>query len=197
MVLTDNFIWTHLPRTGGTSTVAMFEVFGIMSVHADNDYRKHQTFRECIEQRLVDEKRHHVCNLRRLIPWLQSIGKCQLQYPGGIFDPQCAKQGLVYLLHNDQTRAVWLAHVDQILTEYMIPRVDTWLRTEHLKEDFIAMISRFTTVTKKQERQLSRIHKNRGIDTTRVWTKRECRQIYAACPGWAALERQVYGDLPR
>lgn len=195
MVIGENFVWTHLPRTGGDSTVSMFEVLGFRSVYAKSDHRKHTTLAAAIAAGLVESKVLHICNFRRLIGWLTSMAMLQLRFPGGIFDRRLALRGEVYLLLNDQTTAVWRAKIDDVLIDYMSPRVDAWLRTEYLAQDFLRLMERSTPATGEQSRRIGAICENRGGPARRLWTEREYRQIYAACPLWASIERELYGAV--
>ena len=37
MIITDNFIWLHLPKTGGTSTAKLFREINIPGIRVDPD----------------------------------------------------------------------------------------------------------------------------------------------------------------
>lgn len=193
MVIGEQFVWTHLPRTGGDSTVSMFELLGFGSVYAKSDHRKHTTLATAIKVKAVKADVVHVCNFRRLIPWLTSIAMLQLRYPGGTFDSRLALRGEIDLLLNDQTTAAWRPTIDDVLARYQAPRVDVWFRTEHLAADFLRFIRRYTPVGEEQAQQILAVYENRGAPARPLWTSRQCRQIYAACPRWAALERELYG----
>jgi hypothetical protein len=116
-----------------------------------------------------------------------------VRYPRGVFDRQLALQGEIYLLLSDQSPELWRARIDDVLGQFVQPRVDVWLRTEHLAEDFTRLIRRFRDPTDEQLQRVGTIYKNQGRPARRLWTEQECRQIYSACPRWAALEAELYG----
>jgi hypothetical protein len=78
------------------------------------------------------------------------------------------------------------------------PRVDVWLRTEHLVDDFLAFVRPRTDVAEthiEQIRQLPRVNELVYDKALNHWfTSAHVRLMYLRNPAWAAVEKAVYGD---
>jgi hypothetical protein len=90
--------------------------------------------------------------------------------------------------------------IDGYLTEVMCGQVDHWLRTEHLAEDFIRVMSEFGPISDEQRDAIRKVRINvapNGYerDIWKVFTRDEVKQLYESCPLWASIEKEVYGSL--
>jgi hypothetical protein len=75
-----------------------------------------------------------------------------------------------------------------------------WLRTEHLAEDFIRVMSEFGPISDEQRDAIRKVRINvapNGYerDIWKVFTRDEVKQLYESCPLWASIEKEVYGSL--
>ena len=192
MVIGERFAWAHLPKTGGDATLGLFQLFPDLILHADarGTNSKHDSFqaREAeIRGKLL------TLNIRRLPAWMLSLAQHE------------AKHGLY-----PDYRPLPLACADEIaertsadamLREFTscgrLP-IDRWLRTEHLRQDFLAFLREFTTLSKEQVRLVQRapmVNAMRYDHNPRHWfTEEQIRRMYRNNPLWAAIEQEVYGS---
>jgi hypothetical protein len=77
--------------------------------------------------------------------------------------------------------------------------IDHWLRLEHLREDFLDFVAGLVTVTPEQRRSVLELPPadvaSYDRDLRRWFTAGQLHALYEANPRWAALERELYGDL--
>ena len=133
MLISNRFIWLHLPKTGGTSTAKLFRELNIPGITVDPDDidAKH----ESIENRLRDFKlaqtQETIITTRRLSSWLLSdwhhkTKKMGLEIP---FGP--VKSGLFYSLRLGGT---WVS-ADYWIHYFKATKCTHAVRLEHLEED--------------------------------------------------------------
>lgn len=195
MVIGEQFVWAHLPKTAGMATARFFRLFPDLIVFIDpedtNDM--HTPFSERAEQvrgKLL------AMNFRRLPTWV--LSRAQHVARWGIHPdykpiPMDPPEKLASSSFPD-TRIKLYTDDDRI-------RIDRWLRAESITDDFLAFISEFTDVTAEQRRQ---VHELGPVNTHEYdkdlanWFGPDLiERMYAANPRWAALEREIYGDTFR
>ncbi len=83
-------------------------------------------------------------------------------------------------------------------TNLGLVRIDRWLRTEHLDEDFLAFVGELTDVTPARAARVAaigRVNAHRYDRDVRRWfTPRQIARMYERNPAWASIERRIYGD---
>lgn len=193
MVVGERFAWAHLPKTGGDTTRALFELFPGLVQHADpgdtND--KHATFQARAE--LVRGK-VLAMNFRRLPAWVLSRAHHVARegtWPDYRPQPVPSPEDLAAsALPDDRLRH---------FTRFGRTPIDHWLRLERLREDFLGFVAGFVPVTPEQEREVRALPAHDVAsydrDPRRWFSERQLRSMYEANPHWAALERELYGDL--
>ena len=211
MVIGPDFVWAHMPKTGGTSVVEMFGlVDNSLDIDAAHDnVLTHDTFAVKEARTGIDlSGKQRLLNIRRLPAWIISFANYTRDMsPVPKKDLLCGKVHCVFPL--DDITIVDLSEAmkhhkqyfaDDLLKQYICGRVDHWLRTEHLAKDFISCVSEFISIAPEQRRQLNKLRLNvqtydRNI---RSWfrTKRSLKRLYDLNPVWAELERELYGSLP-
>jgi len=191
VIIGRDFAWAHLAKAGGEMTHALFSEFPEVIEFADDAHTvaQHTAFEDRPEQ--VAGKRR-VLNIRRLPSWMLS------------FHVWKAVQGLLPDFEPSPMRSpheIADSNVaDAFLVRYRPPEggIDTWLRTEHLIDDFLVFIEQHTDVTDEQRkavRELPRINElvyDKRID--HWFTSAHLRLMYLRNPMWATVEAAVYGD---
>jgi hypothetical protein len=193
MVIGERFAWAHLPKTGGDTTRGLFELFPGLIRHADpsDTNAKHDTFhdrREAIAGKTL------AMNFRRLPEWVLSrahhVSREGL-WPQYRPQPMPAAQALAESSLPDER----LLH----FTRFGRIHIDHWLRLEHLREDFLDFVAGLVTVTPEQRRSVLELPPadvaSYDRDLRRWFTAGQLHTLYEANPRWAALERELYGDL--
>lgn len=188
MVVGRSFVWAHLPKAAGDTTLAMFRLFPELVESADGHrhQRKHDYFRD----RPVAGKTR-VLNIRRLPHWVLSYhvhGATHGLYPTYDRVPMPSADEMA------ESRAP-----DGHLTNFADEGIDVWLRTESLADDFLAFASTLTDVTERRRRA---VRKTKAENTARYdrelgrwFTDDHLARMYEANPFWRDVERLVYGDV--
>jgi hypothetical protein len=193
VVIGQGFAWSHLPRTAGTVTLAMFELFPDLVEHADPAETKYQhaTFADRAPQ--IAGKRLSL-NFRRLPEWVLSrahrVALCGVE-PEYVPSPMASPHEL------SRSRVP-----DDRLEEFTGAgrfEVDRWLRVEHLAEDFLGLIAEFRDPTTEERQRVGALPLVNAIeydhDVSHWFTAAQMREMYAHNPRWAALEERLYGAL--
>jgi hypothetical protein len=193
VVIAERFAWAHLPKTGGDTTRELFELFPALVLHADpgdtND--KHALFSR---RRAEIEGKTLAMNFRRLPAWVLSRG--QHLSREGLYPeyeplpvPSAAEMACTGI--PDER----LLH----FTDHWRLEITAWLRLEHLREDFIAFVSRFVELGPDDVR---RVHEHPARDVAdydrrlESWfSPGQLEEMYQRNPRWAALEQELYGNL--
>jgi hypothetical protein len=187
MVIGEQFAWCHMPKTGGDTTLELFQLLPRLIVHADprNVEAKHTTFAE---------REHEItgkllaCNLRRLPAWTLSWD-------------QHFSQHRVTAMSSPQEMAE-RPRGDRRLAHYTAGgrfHIDRWLRMEYLAMDFTAFVSELTDPTDGERHSIANYPPVNALsydhEIDHWFTPAQVRQMYASNPVWAALEERVYGNL--
>jgi hypothetical protein len=193
MVVGERFAWAHLPKTAGMATAKLFMLFPELVVFADpedtND--KHTPFSERRDQ---IQGKVLAMNFRRLPIWV--LSRAQHVSRWGIYPdykpiPMDPPETLADSPFPDSRL--------ELFTDEGRIRIDRWLRTDFMTEDFLAFISEFADVTGERKRQVEEIGPvnthDYDKDVSKWFTPDLIERMYAANPIWARLEREIYGDL--
>jgi len=193
VVIADSFAWAHLPKTGGDATQRMLAGVPGLVRFADDPASddKHLPF-FAREDRLGG--RLLVMNIRRLPAWALSGAQHRARHglapdyrPAPLEDAEaiCRKTDADDLLR-------WM-------TDHGRLAVGRWLRTESLSEDVVALLEHVGVAGEVARAAVGRVGRvNAGDyehDVTRHFTAAQIERLYALNPGWAAIEREVYGGV--
>ncbi|MFN8164555.1 MAG: hypothetical protein U0R26_12175, partial [Solirubrobacterales bacterium] len=192
MVITKHFAWAHLGKTGGDATQQMLEaVPGLVEwAHSPDTNAKHDPFAlhaAAIAGRL------RVMNLRRLPSWI--LSRAQHMRTHGPW-PEGRHH---YMQTADEM-------VEDIYADYDLRRmsdgprcpIQWWLRQEHLADDVAALLDHFGQLTGTAQEGITSVPyraKAYAHDLESTFTAEQIRRMYRLNPGWAEVERKVYGDL--
>ncbi|WP_102226348.1 hypothetical protein [Acidimangrovimonas sediminis] len=201
MIVSDRWIWLHVPKCAGTATEkilhAAFEddpevVFDAVAPGLPVIWHDGLADRAARVEGFAPRGRAVVANIRRLPLWLLSRVHFEVQRYG----PEAIVRREV--LVSGRFRPVPLGvpkplrRADDELARYL-PGVTHWLRTEHLAEDIPAAFG--ITVPRRRARDRVNATTLEYIKDPGFWfTAAELRALYAANPLWAELEARVYGD---
>lgn len=192
MICGNDFIWLHLPKTGGTSTAELFRNLNITGIQVDPDTEdsKHESIETRLGSANASDNKLIVITSRRLVSWLVSDWhhktiKMGLNIP---FEP--TKSGLFYSLRLGGT---WVA-ADYWLHYFKATNCDRVVRLEHLQEDSNKLV---LPLLPEGTPKLRFPDQNRNQYQRRIenfFNTRDLKRIYANNPTWSEWEKTIYGD---
>ena len=195
MIVGPDWIWLHVPKCGGTAVEqvlrkafrrrrdVVFDRVGRRSpVIWHHSLRRRREFDPDFDP---SGKRVIGC-IRRLPSWLLSRVHFEAERSKLIPTREQFLRGEFY------ESTGYLSKADRMIREFDPPRVDHWIRVEHMVEDLSESFGlKLRSIPRVNEGKMPFIK-----DISLWFTPEELRGLYAANPIWAALERQVYGSLP-
>jgi hypothetical protein len=195
MVIGERFAWAHLPKTGGSATLELFQLFPELILLADSEdsNEKHTRFEER-EAQIAGKQL--VMNIRRLPFWV--LSRAQHVARWGVFPDYepIPIPSADELADSD--------FPDSRLTIYTADgrfEIDRWLRMEHMAEDFLDFVSAHTDVTEERRAAvfaMPMVNTHEYDRELAAWfTPDQIERMYERNPLWEALERRLYGDLVR
>jgi hypothetical protein len=185
MVIGETFVWAHFPKAAGDATLGLFRMFPEVIVSADDTASpaKHTRFPE-VADRIGDKLL--VMNIRPLPAWLLS------------FAHQMAKQ-----TGRDQSQATIKEIMAAVQPDGKLKafcgdgrfRIDRWIHTERLADDFLAFISTVTDVSPRARKKVRRGQRRNEQRYDRDWdtwfTSADLERLYVQNPFWATIERDA------
>jgi len=203
MVIGKDFIWIHMRKTGGDSVRYMFDIISRMVFYADPfiSWEKHDTIEEKLKKfkkrgfpiEFLGEKQKRILNLRRLPAWLLSNAHQRKMEAKTPLDIDILRQGIL-----PGKKDFPEAYPDKILTHFMCNRIDYWLRTEYLAEDFIKIMSNFVIINEPEQNLIRKIKANVTYYNKNIqdwFSNHDLEVIYKNNPLWAEKEKELYGTL--
>ena len=195
MIISNCFIWLHLPKTGGTSTARLFREINIPGVSVDPDDvdAKHESIEHRLNSVNLQTERETIITSRRLANWLLSdwhhkTKKMGLELP---FNP--VKSGLFYSLRLGGT---WVA-ADYWIHYFSATSCSHTVRLEHLEEDsnryVLPLLPKGTKPLRFPNQNTNQYSRN--IED--FFGKRDLNRIYENNPAWTAWEEEVYGTTSK
>ena len=193
MIIGKGFVWSHFPKTGGTSTRAMFNVINDVII---KEYKQLDMTHKRFAEFEFDKKSKKILNIRRLPHFAISTAFEHQNNSGIPFDKaKLLEEGALQSHTNGKLGSFKL---NNSIRNFMCGNVDHWLRTEFLANDFIKTMKRFGHISSHQKAIIKNIHQNKGnyhhaID--RYLTKEEINILYALCQFWTVMEKKIYGNI--
>ncbi len=195
MLISDSFIWLHLPKTGGTSTARLFRRLDIPGISVDPDSvdAKHESIEIRLGKMKMEMEKKTIITSRRLAHWLLSDWhhkrkKMNLEIP---FDP--VKSGLFYSLRLGGT---WVA-ADYWIHYFNATSCTYTVRLEHLEEDsnrYVLPLLPKGTKSLEFPRQNTNQYSHKIED---FFSRRDLKRIYENNPAWTAWEEKIYGSTSK
>lgn len=201
-ILPTDRIWPHFPKAEGTSVEKTLATLfkRDQSVIFDKLDQNNLIWHHSLEERRVHdpsfdpEGRRVIANIRRLPSWILSRVHFEVQRSGtagGVRRSDLVNGRFAVPVAGGKSR---LYQADVVLQKFA-PDVTHWVRMEKLAEDLAPAVG-------LEEFQVAAemVRENKGkLDYIRdipFWfTPENLKQLYAANPAWAELERRVYGKL--
>ena len=194
MIYNDNFVWLHLPKTGGTTVHNLFQNLAIPGLHVDNNNSK--TKHDSLERRAKTGwrkgKRKPFITFRRLEDWLISDWMHKKTWMGLKDLPlEPVQSGLFYSLRLGGT---WVA-ADWWIQYFQIDDSFTFLRLEHLEEDINNQLLHHVADNMKAIEIRKKDNKNQNRDAlteTNQINPMNLDRIKLINPKWASIEASLY-----
>lgn len=197
MIWNENFVWLHIPKTGGTTMSRIFRNIDDSSLNIDDDAKdeKHDSEkdRNLRDQNWKIGERKRVINIRKLSSWLISDWnhkRKHMHLTNLPFEP--VKSGLFYSV---RLGGIWVT-ADYWLRYQDVDQKTLILRLEFLECDIREYIfpltkpRNHTIIFNKRDNKLdlnteekARYNLNDRLDVERIYTNN---------PYWAELENRVY-----
>lgn len=192
MVITEKFAWAHLPKAAGTATQAMFMAVPGLVIYAapidSND--KHDAFwqhEEAIEGKL------RVMNIRRLPSFV--LSNAHHKAVSGLWPdfkplPMPSVEEMVENRGPDDMLR-WMTDGPRL-------PVERWLRTENLTDDVLELVDEVGALSRKARKAVASVPwvgKPYDHKVTTAFGPDDVRRMYERNPGWAEVERAVYGEI--
>ncbi|MCL4683350.1 hypothetical protein KJ059_01210 [Myxococcota bacterium] len=205
MVVSDHFLWLHIPKTAGDATLRMFEALDhpwrLIDPHSDA--RKHGTLADAHERVPGAGTLAVIANLRRLPEMaLSYFHHMQRHDPterfanGRCFGEMTFREYLHFVIEHPQTQSYdW--HLDHFLGAR---EADHWLLVSDLAESFVRVIGRYVAIPPDTAEAIREVRANvggyaRADDPSRWYDRSEMISLYRNCPRWSRCERREYGNL--
>ena len=186
MVIGKFFVWAHLGKTGGDTTLCLFQLFPELVEDADSGPGKHATFAERPD-RVAGKTR--ALNIRRLPSWVLAFSVHKTLY--GLRGR--SKRGPM-----DSPHQMARSHdPDYYLRTYLQGgAISHWMRVEYLKEDFLSFISHYADVSDNRRLAVQRLAPANTAtydrDPSHWFSDSQIALLYESNPLWAKVEQQVY-----
>lgn len=202
MVVSEHFLWLHIPKTAGDATLLMFRqldhTWRLIDPHSDP--RKHSTLAEAFERVPDVGNLRVIANLRRLpeltlsyFHHMQRHGRDERFASGRPFGDLTFREYVQYVVEHPDTQSY-----DWILNRHLGDRdADDWLRVSCLAESFVDVIGRHVAISEEARARVATISANVGAyekGVARWYEAGELEQLYRNCPRWAETERKIYGN---
>ena len=193
MITSDQWVWHHLPKTGGTSTAGLFRDLAIPGIQIDPD--EEDSKHESIETRLGSSQRAgdslKIITSRRLASWLLSDWhhktiKMGLDLP---FEP--VKSGLFYSLRLGGT---WVA-ADYWIHYFKATECDRVVRLENLEDDSNRLVWPLLPEGTPKLRFPYRNTNTYERNIEHFFDADDLKRIHTNNPAWSAWEQKVYGAI--
>ena len=193
MLISNRFIWLHLPKTGGTSTAKLFRELNIPGITVDPDDidAKHESIENRLKSFNPQKDRKTIITTRRLASWLLSdwhhkTKKMGLTLP---FDP--VKSGLFYSIRLGGT---WVS-ADYWVHYFKVTSCTHVVRLEHLEEDSNRFVLPLLPQRTKALQFPSSNTNKYSHNIEDFFGRTDLKRIYQNNPAWTAWEQNIYGSL--
>lgn len=196
MIIGPDFVWLHFPKCAGVAVhSALRKLYGDRDdIRFDDITKPEIIWHQSVTQRLRRDpasdllNKKIICCIRRLPDWMLSRVHFEVSRPPHHVATREMIEAGQFFEQDGQ-----INHADLYASMYSEPRVDHWVRTEHLADDLAFALSIEASavnaaLTRENETGLNYLKK------TAFWfTGKQLDRLYAACPVWADIEEAVYG----
>lgn len=199
MIIGENFVWLHFPKSAGSFTENLLRKYFILDpeILFDSIDPNNVIWHQRIAQR---EKLLHVdlsgksiiCNFRRLPHWIISRVRFETARSGQSVPKEMYIEGRFLEVNGMESSA------ERLLERFTERKVSHWIRMEYIEMDFFKAFSNYLDVRTavKSSDFTERINASEGILNLDKWlNEQEIGQLYESNPAWANLEMELYGNL--
>lgn len=204
MVISDNWIWLHFPKTGGTATEKILRSYFSEYpdvIFDDLDDKSNPVWHQTVAERqklnpdFTLGERRVFANIRRLPTWLLSRVHFEVQRRGDRAVPSRERlvNGQFKVINGATPKSTEkIVSADTVMKKFS-KEVTDWIRMEQLGTDLQDAFG----ILKREGLTNKRVNDTRQayIKNPRFWfTRKELKMMYEANPTWARVERKVYGN---
>lgn len=200
MVFGEDFVWEHIPKTGGDTTVALFKILKSLgyklSIDDVNYSLKHKNHQE---RKISIGNKYLILNVRRL-PYLILSTAFHFHNYDGLrlidfkLDVKNTRPSIGHKIYGVPINYRTIG--DDYVSRYCKHHKIKWIRCENLVEDFSKIMSKYFNFDPKLlEKAKSKKRNNYNSNIFDYWTINEIKQIYHNNPCWSNIENEVYGSL--
>ena len=165
---------------------------GNIRIDKTNNRQKHVNFIVGAKRFKVSlAKRKRIMNIRRLPFWLLSHNQRMTRQESISFSSEHLMTGIVR--HRDGDKKA-----DEVLQRFESDKVDYWIRTEYLSQDFIHVMSGFVDISESLKKKINATWLNKASYEKNLGTwfdKNMLTTLYDSNPRWRDLEMRLYGGL--
>jgi len=194
MVIGQDFAWSHMPKTAGDATLALFRLLPskhILFFDSDDSNDKHAPFGDRHED---VQGKALALNIRRLPSWILSYTQHQAtrgEYPDYRPVPMSSPMEMAKSRVPDNLLAMYTGNWHY--------HIDYWLRMEHLQEDFLQFMRQFAPLSDKSVERIQahpKVNMQHYDHEIADWFSRaQIIMMYENNPRWAQIEKAVFGAL--
>ena len=196
MIISNQFCWLHLPKTGGTSTARLFRSLDIPEISIDPDEvdAKHESIQ--YRRRDGNLKTKNITTIitsRRLAAWLLSDWHHKTKKMGLALPFEPVKSGLFYSLRLGGT---WVA-ADYWIHYFDAASCTHTVRLEHLEKDSNRYV---LPLLPKGTKPLQFPNQNTNQYSRKIedfFGRNDLKRIYENNPAWTSWEEKIYGNLAK
>jgi len=188
VVIGESFVWAHLGKTAGNTTLRLFQLFPELIEYADrlDDPAKHARFTQR-PARVAGKAR--ALNIRRLPAWVLAFSIHKALH-GVAERPRRGPMDSPHQMARSRKP-------DQYLSTYLEGgEINHWIRVEHLKEDFLAFISHYADAGDDRRLAVEQLTPENTAkydrDLGHWFSDSQIALMYENNPLWAEVENQVY-----
>lgn len=194
MIVGPDWIWLHVPKSGGTAAEKILhKTFGSRhDVVFDPVGANHPViWHHSIGRRIAHDPsfditgKRIIAGIRRLPDWILS----RVHYEANRSNIVPTREQMVegkFLEANG-----YVHHADRMLREFNMPEVDHWIRLEHMAADMSeALRCEIAEVPRVNENKIRYVR-----DISFWFTPAELTRLYESNPIWAGIEERIYGNL--
>lgn len=202
MVIGDDFIWIHFPKTAGTHVEKVMKKHfaqtpGVHFDPVDGEIIWHHN----IDQRMNYDPNFDpngktiISGIRRLPHWLLSKTLFEFGRSSSILVPYRSM-----LMRGEFFEANGIINKADVYMHLYGDRVAKWVRVENIKDDFVSIFSNYLDLSRMDaEQEFSRksneTRNNQIKDARFYFTNEDLEELYENNPHWAEIEQSVYGSL--
>jgi hypothetical protein len=193
MLISNRFVWLHLPKTGGTSTAKLFRELNIPGITVDPDHidAKHESIENRLKSFKSEEIRETIITTRRLANWLLSDWQHKTKKMGLTLPFEPVKSGLFYSLRLGGT---WVA-ADYWIHYFNARSCTRVVRLEYLEEDSNRLVLPLLPQGTNRLKFPNANTNNYSHKIENFFNRNDLKRIHQNNPAWSSWEKDIYKSI--